>query len=119
MYYLIERVNKTLQEWQKTHDIKCYHNINEGKTFIGYSYYPQFWMNANQRPTFEKALEQLLHRYRTNSVAGLFVFSFYSQMCLTHFTFKVSKQLNITCTDHIVWLENRIRPLIRMPDTVH
>ncbi|NXO58330.1 CPED1 protein, partial [Aramus guarauna] len=64
MYYLIERVNKTLQEWQKTHDIKCYHNINEGKTFISYSYYPQFWMNANQRPTFEKALEQLLQRSR-------------------------------------------------------
>ncbi|NXW12513.1 CPED1 protein, partial [Circaetus pectoralis] len=64
MYYLIERVNKTLQEWQKTHDVKCYHNINEGKTFISYSYYPQFWMNTNQRPTFEKALEQLLQRSR-------------------------------------------------------
>ncbi|KFQ69921.1 Cadherin-like and PC-esterase domain-containing protein 1, partial [Phaethon lepturus] len=64
MYYLIERVNKTLQEWQKTHDVKCYHNINEGKTFISYSYYPQFWMNVNQRPTFEKALEQLLQRSR-------------------------------------------------------
>ncbi|XP_054255433.1 cadherin-like and PC-esterase domain-containing protein 1 [Indicator indicator] len=64
MYYLIERVNKTLQEWQKTHDVKCYHNINEGKTFISYSYYPQFWMNANQRPTFEKALEKLLQRSR-------------------------------------------------------
>ncbi|NXI43624.1 CPED1 protein, partial [Galbula dea] len=64
MYYLIERVNKTLQEWQKTHDIKCYHNINEGKTFISYSYYPQFWMKASQRPTFEKALEQLLQRSR-------------------------------------------------------
>ncbi|NXD23416.1 CPED1 protein, partial [Spelaeornis formosus] len=64
MYYLIERVNKTLQEWQKTHDVKCYHNINEGKTFISYSYYPQFWMKANQRPTFEKALEQLLQRSR-------------------------------------------------------
>lgn len=64
MYYLIERVNETLQEWQKTHDIKCYDNINEGKTFISYSYYPQFWMTANQRPTFEKALEQLLQRSR-------------------------------------------------------
>ncbi|NXH13111.1 CPED1 protein, partial [Bucco capensis] len=64
MYYLIERVNKTLQEWQKTHDIKRYQNINEGKTFISYSYYPQFWMKANQRPTFEKALEQLLQRSR-------------------------------------------------------
>ncbi|KAM9389227.1 cadherin-like and PC-esterase domain-containing protein 1 [Phaethornis superciliosus] len=64
MYYLIERVNKTLEEWQKTHDVKCYHNINEGKTFVSYSYYPQFWMNANQRPSFEKALEQLLDRSR-------------------------------------------------------
>ncbi|NXL63616.1 CPED1 protein, partial [Chordeiles acutipennis] len=64
MYYLIERANKTLQEWQKTHDVKCYHNINEGKTFISYSYYPQFWMSASQRPTFEKALEQLLQRSR-------------------------------------------------------
>ncbi|KAM9582513.1 cadherin-like and PC-esterase domain-containing protein 1 isoform 1-T2 [Guaruba guarouba] len=64
MYYLIERVNKTLQEWQKAHDVKFYHNINEGKTFISYSYYPQFWMSSNQRPTFEKALEQLLQRSR-------------------------------------------------------
>ncbi|KAM8820122.1 cadherin-like and PC-esterase domain-containing protein 1 [Eudromia elegans] len=64
MYYLIERVNETLQEWQKTHDVKCYHNINEGKTFISYSYYPQFWMSANERPTFRKALEQLLQRSR-------------------------------------------------------
>ncbi|XP_009685609.1 cadherin-like and PC-esterase domain-containing protein 1 isoform X1 [Struthio camelus] len=64
MYYLIERVNETLQEWQKTHDVKCYHNINEGKTFISYSYYPQFWMSVNQRPTFEKALKQLLQRSR-------------------------------------------------------
>lgn len=92
MYYLIERVNKTLQEWQKTHDVKFYHNINEGKTFISYSYYPQFWMNANQRPTFEKALEQLLQRYWTNSEFPLFVLLFYSQMCLTRFIIKVSKQ---------------------------
>uniref|UniRef100_A0A8C8VF66 Cadherin like and PC-esterase domain containing 1 n=1 Tax=Pelusios castaneus TaxID=367368 RepID=A0A8C8VF66_9SAUR len=62
MYYLIERVNETLQEWQKAHDVKFYHNINDGKTFISYSYYPQFWINVNQRPTFEKALEQLLQR---------------------------------------------------------
>nr|XP_014428852.1 cadherin-like and PC-esterase domain-containing protein 1 isoform X2 [Pelodiscus sinensis] len=62
MYYLIERVNETLQEWQKTHDVKFYRNINHGKTFISYSYYPQFWINVKKRPTFEKALEQLLQR---------------------------------------------------------
>ncbi|XP_054845118.1 cadherin-like and PC-esterase domain-containing protein 1 [Eublepharis macularius] len=62
MYYLIERVNETLQEWQKTHDMKIYHNINNGNTFISYSYYPQFWISRNQRPTFEEALDQLLLR---------------------------------------------------------
>ncbi|XP_077194511.1 cadherin-like and PC-esterase domain-containing protein 1 isoform X2 [Paroedura picta] len=62
MYYLIERVNKTLQEWQKAHDMKFYHNINSRSTFISYSYYPQFWITGTQRPTFEEALEQLLHR---------------------------------------------------------
>uniref|UniRef100_A0A8D2LJW8 Cadherin like and PC-esterase domain containing 1 n=1 Tax=Varanus komodoensis TaxID=61221 RepID=A0A8D2LJW8_VARKO len=63
MYYLIERVNETLQEWQKAHDMKFYPNVNNGNTFISYSYYPQFWIDVNQRPTFEEALEQLLLRY--------------------------------------------------------
>ncbi|KAJ7329681.1 hypothetical protein JRQ81_015855 [Phrynocephalus forsythii] len=62
MYYLIERVNETLQEWQKAHDMKFYHNVNNKNTFISYSYYPQFWISINQRPTFEEALEQLLFR---------------------------------------------------------
>lgn len=63
MYYLIERVNETLQEWQKAHGMKFYHNVNNGSTFISYSYYPQFWISISQRPTFEEALEQLLLRY--------------------------------------------------------
>ncbi|XP_072509006.1 cadherin-like and PC-esterase domain-containing protein 1 isoform X2 [Notamacropus eugenii] len=62
MYYLIERLNETLQEWQKVHSIKSYYNVNNGRTFISYSYYPQFWIGVSQRPTFEKALEQLLQR---------------------------------------------------------
>nr|XP_033814482.1 cadherin-like and PC-esterase domain-containing protein 1 isoform X2 [Geotrypetes seraphini] len=64
MYYLIERVNKTLQEWHKTHDSKFYENINDNRTFLSYSYYPQFWINVNQRPAFESALEQLITRSR-------------------------------------------------------
>ncbi|XP_057588263.1 cadherin-like and PC-esterase domain-containing protein 1 [Hippopotamus amphibius kiboko] len=62
MYYLIERLNETLQEWQKVHGTKFYHNVNGGKTSIGYSYYPQFWISSSLRPTFEKALEHLLQR---------------------------------------------------------
>lgn len=64
MYYLIERLNETLQEWQKVHGTKIYHNVNGGKTLISYSYYPQFWINPSMRPTFEKALEHLLQRSR-------------------------------------------------------
>nr|XP_014345491.1 PREDICTED: cadherin-like and PC-esterase domain-containing protein 1 isoform X2 [Latimeria chalumnae] len=64
MYYLMERVNETLQEWDKTHDMKFYYNVNEGRTFISYSYYPQFWIPTEQRPTFEKALVQLVQRSR-------------------------------------------------------
>ncbi|XP_019479245.1 PREDICTED: cadherin-like and PC-esterase domain-containing protein 1, partial [Hipposideros armiger] len=64
MYYLIERLNETLQEWQKVHGTKIYRNVNDGKTLISYSYYPQFWINPSMRPTFEKALEHLLQRSR-------------------------------------------------------
>ncbi|MEE6517161.1 hypothetical protein FKM82_027169, partial [Ascaphus truei] len=63
MYYLIERVNETLQQWQKCHAMKFYNNVNNGKTFISYSYYPQFWIDASKRPSFENALEQLIERY--------------------------------------------------------
>ncbi|XP_012612755.2 cadherin-like and PC-esterase domain-containing protein 1 isoform X1 [Microcebus murinus] len=64
MYYLIERLNETLQEWQKVHGTKFYHNVNGGKTVISYSYYPQFWISPSLRPTFEEALEHLLQRSR-------------------------------------------------------
>uniref|UniRef100_A0A7N9CWV6 Cadherin like and PC-esterase domain containing 1 n=1 Tax=Macaca fascicularis TaxID=9541 RepID=A0A7N9CWV6_MACFA len=64
MYYLIERLNETLQEWQKVHGTKFYHNVNGGKTLISYSYYPQFWISPSLRPTFENALEHLLQRSR-------------------------------------------------------
>ncbi|XP_012861414.1 cadherin-like and PC-esterase domain-containing protein 1 [Echinops telfairi] len=64
MYYLIEKLNETLQEWQKVHGTKSYHNVHGGKTLISYSYYPQFWIGPSVRPSFEKALEHLLQRSR-------------------------------------------------------
>lgn len=64
MYYLIERVNGSLQEWQKTHDMKLYKDINSGRTSISYSYYPQFWIDIRKRPSFEEALAQLIERSR-------------------------------------------------------
>lgn len=62
MYYLMEEVNETLQDWDKAHDSKFCYNLNGGKTFTSYVYYPQFWLSLDQRPTFEKALEQLIQR---------------------------------------------------------
>ncbi|XP_072915645.1 cadherin-like and PC-esterase domain-containing protein 1 [Hemitrygon akajei] len=62
MYYLMEEVNETLQEWDKAHDSKFYYNLNGGQSFTSYVYYPQFWLSLDQRPTFEKALEQLIQR---------------------------------------------------------
>ncbi|KAM9846088.1 cadherin-like and PC-esterase domain-containing protein 1 [Aulostomus maculatus] len=64
MYFLMERVNGSLADWGKAHDTLVYRNLNAGGTLVSYSYYPQFWLEKNQRPTFREALEQLLHRSR-------------------------------------------------------
>lgn len=62
MHYLIERLNGTLSEWDKTHDIRLYDNINNKRTMVSFAYYPQFWLPTNQRPVFDKALYQLIQR---------------------------------------------------------
>ncbi|KFM56818.1 hypothetical protein X975_20021, partial [Stegodyphus mimosarum] len=56
MHYVIERLNGTLSEWDKTHDIRVYTNVNNGRTAVSFAYYPQFWLPTNQRPVFDKAL---------------------------------------------------------------
>lgn len=62
MYFLMERVNSSLQDWEKAHDSLVYTNLNGGRTLISYSYYPQFWLETSQRPTFKESLEKLLFR---------------------------------------------------------
>uniref|UniRef100_T1JPJ4 Cadherin-like beta sandwich domain-containing protein n=1 Tax=Strigamia maritima TaxID=126957 RepID=T1JPJ4_STRMM len=64
MHYLMERLNGTLAEWDKTHHIRVRTNLNGGKTVISFAYYPQFWLPTNERPVFNKALYQLLERSR-------------------------------------------------------
>ncbi|XP_024913192.1 cadherin-like and PC-esterase domain-containing protein 1 isoform X2 [Cynoglossus semilaevis] len=64
MYFLMERVNVSLVDWGKAHDTLVYHNLNNGRTQVSYSYYPQFWLEKGRRPTFRQALLQLLHRSR-------------------------------------------------------
>lgn len=64
MHYVIERVNGTLNEWDKTHDIRVYNNVNSGRTAVSFAYYPQFWLPTNQRPVFDKALYHLIQKSR-------------------------------------------------------
>uniref|UniRef100_A0A8C9WEM4 Cadherin like and PC-esterase domain containing 1 n=1 Tax=Scleropages formosus TaxID=113540 RepID=A0A8C9WEM4_SCLFO len=64
MYYFMERVNGTLEEWDKAHDTLIYRDVNNGSTLVSYSYYPQFWLEKERRPTFEVALQQLIRRTR-------------------------------------------------------
>lgn len=62
MHYLMEQANDSLTEWDKTHNIKVYTNLNMDQTSVSFAYYPQFWLPANQRPVFDKALYQLLKK---------------------------------------------------------
>ena len=62
MHYVMEQANDSLTEWDKTHNIKIYNNINHDQTTVSFAYYPQFWLPANQRPVFDKALYQLIKK---------------------------------------------------------
>lgn len=62
MYFLMERVNSSLEDWGRAHDLLVYRNLNAGRTTVSYSYYPQFWLEKSQRPTFRQALLQLISR---------------------------------------------------------
>ncbi|KAG7215105.1 hypothetical protein INR49_022753, partial [Caranx melampygus] len=62
MYFLMERVNSSLDDWGKAHDTLVYRNLNGGRSLVSYTYYPQFWVEKKRRPTFRQALLQLLHR---------------------------------------------------------
>lgn len=62
MYFLMERLNSSLEDWGKAHHLLVYGNLNGGRTTVSYSYYPQFWLETKQRPTFGQALLQLISR---------------------------------------------------------
>ncbi|ESO98523.1 hypothetical protein LOTGIDRAFT_174209 [Lottia gigantea] len=62
LHYVTEQVNGTLLEWDKTHNLKVYSNLNDNQTMFSFAYYPQFWLPAEHRPVFDKALYQLMKR---------------------------------------------------------
>lgn len=60
MHYILEKINGSLTEWDKTHNLKLYKSINGNQTDLSFSYYPQFWLPTNHRPAFDKAVFQLI-----------------------------------------------------------
>lgn len=62
MYFLLERVNASLEDWAQAHQLLVYRNLNAGRTTVSYTYYPQFWLEKPRRPTFRQALLQLISR---------------------------------------------------------
>lgn len=62
MFFLVERVNSSLEAWGRAHHQLVYSSLNGGRTTVSYSYYPQFWVERPQRPTFAQALRQLIRR---------------------------------------------------------
>ncbi|XP_056281232.1 cadherin-like and PC-esterase domain-containing protein 1 [Pseudoliparis swirei] len=64
MFFLVERLNSSLGVWVRAHDTLVYRDLNRGRTLVSYSYYPQFWLDQDQRPTFKQALLQLIDRSR-------------------------------------------------------
>lgn len=73
MHYLMERVNGSIFESDKSHDIKIYNNLNFARTQFSFAYYPKFWLPTFQRPTFDKSLVQLLQRFVVHVCACLCV----------------------------------------------
>lgn len=63
MHYILEKINNTLSDWDKTHDLKLYTGINENQTTMSFAYYPQFWLPNDHRPGFDKAIYQLIKWY--------------------------------------------------------
>ncbi|XP_071130783.1 cadherin-like and PC-esterase domain-containing protein 1 [Mytilus edulis] len=60
MHYILEKINGTLYDWDKTHDLKFYTSVNNQQTLMSFAYYPQFWLPNNHRPGFDKAVYQLI-----------------------------------------------------------
>ncbi|XP_031570866.1 cadherin-like and PC-esterase domain-containing protein 1 isoform X2 [Actinia tenebrosa] len=76
MYYLMEKINGSLQQWEKTHSMKVYSSaLNDGKTSVSFAYYPQFWLPPDRKPVFLKALQHLMARFMplTNSTDTILV----------------------------------------------
>ncbi len=66
----MEQLNGTLTEWDKTHDIKVYSNVNNNQTSFSFAYYPQFWLRVTERPVFDKAVNEILKHSKVVKNSG-------------------------------------------------
>ncbi|XP_060069203.1 cadherin-like and PC-esterase domain-containing protein 1 [Ylistrum balloti] len=60
LHYILERINGSLTQWDKTHNLKIYRNVNNNSTVLSFAYYPQFWLPTDHRPAFDKAVYQII-----------------------------------------------------------
>ncbi|XP_046986199.1 cadherin-like and PC-esterase domain-containing protein 1 [Schistocerca americana] len=61
LHYVLERLNASLLDGDKTHEMRVYH---AGATTLAFAYYPQFWLAPPQRPVFDRTLYSLINRSR-------------------------------------------------------
>ena len=47
MHYLIEKLNGSLNLYEKTHNLRIYSHLNAASTLFGFSYYPRFWIYSD------------------------------------------------------------------------
>ena len=47
MHHLIEKLNGSLNLYEKTHSLRIYSNLNGASTLFGFSYYPRFWVYSD------------------------------------------------------------------------
>ncbi|KAF7495205.1 Cadherin-like and PC-esterase domain-containing protein 1 [Sarcoptes scabiei] len=64
MHYILERLNQTLTEADKTHDQKIY-ELERTSTRISFSYYPKFWLPPDQRPSFGDVMKQTIRSFKS------------------------------------------------------
>ena len=62
MHYLVEKLNSTLTDGSKTHNMKIYRDLNGAKTLVAFDYYPKFWLPTSKRLTFDQTVSQLIRR---------------------------------------------------------
>ena len=74
LHYVMEQVNGSLHEWDKTHHLRVYSALNANHTAFSFAYYPQFWLPSQHRPVLDKALYQLIKKWVLQPAGVLLIY---------------------------------------------